>query len=259
MSRVQDIAHVERGPFEMIPHWLLDADVSSHAMRLFLILRRHGNGKGVCFPGRKRLARQMNASTSTIDRARSELVEVGAICYRVRVCEDGDYTSNEYHVHWEQIEQCGFYSDEGYPTYDDTPPTYEHTGIITGDDLTYTKNEHKQTEHYGFEQFWQVYPRKQNKGRAKTAFTKALTKATLTEIIEGAERYRDDPNREDEFTAHPSSWLNGERWTDSPLPMRGQSRARRNDDIATFAANFVPISSEPTALESTQPTGEIEQ
>jgi len=255
MSRVQDSATVERGPFEMIPHWLLDAEVSSRALRLYLILRRHGNDRGVCFPGRKRLATQMRSSTSTIDRARLELVAVGAICYRVRLSGDGDFTSNEYHVHWHQVNNCGFYSDEGSPVYDDTPPAGDDTGIITGDELTNTHLEPKQTELDMFEQFWRVYPRRENKGRARTAFAKALKTTDATTIIEGAARYRDDPNREQQFTAHASSWLNGERWTDEPLPRRGESRAIRQNEVATFAANFQPIRNE---LESPHATGEIE-
>lgn len=258
MSRVLDATDisVERGPFEMIPHWLIDAEVSSHAIRLYVILRRHGNDRGVCFPGRRRLANQLKMSASTVDRARAELAEVGAICYRTRLGVDSEYTSNEYHVHWQTTTTCVFF-DKGYPAGEHTPPAGEHTPISTGDELTKTHKEPKQTEQDGFEQFWLVYPRKQNKGRARTAFTKALTKASLDEILQGAQRYRDDPNRTDEFTAHASSWLNGERWTDDPLPMRGQSRARQQTEIATFAANFIPLQTEPTALESATSRGEI--
>jgi hypothetical protein len=34
-------------------------------------------------------------------------------------------------------------------------------------------------------------------------------------IIEGAKRFAQDPNRQDEFTAHASTWLNQERWSDA--------------------------------------------
>jgi hypothetical protein len=117
--------------------------------------------------------------------------------------------------------------------------------------------EHHQTEHNQdmFDAFWQVYPRKANKGKARTAFAKAIKTTDATTIIEGAARYRDDPNREQQFTAHASSWLNGERWTDEPLPRRGESRAIRQNEVATFAANFQPIRNE---LDSPHATGEIE-
>jgi uncharacterized protein YdaU (DUF1376 family) len=69
-----------------------------------------------------------------------------------------------------------------------------------------------------FEIFWNTYPVKIGKGTAFKAWVKALKKATLEVIIEGADRYAKDPNREGEFTAHPATWLNGERWLDQPLP-----------------------------------------
>ena len=69
-----------------------------------------------------------------------------------------------------------------------------------------------------FEKFWNTYPIKAGKGSALKAWVKAIKKATPEIITEGASRYASDPNREPEFTAHPATWLNGERWLDSPLP-----------------------------------------
>jgi hypothetical protein len=93
-----------------------------------------------------------------------------------------------------------------------------------------TASDNKRDE---FDTFWSAYPRKAGKGAAKTAWTKAVSKASAAHIIAAAERYRDDPNREDGFTAHAATWLNGERWDDDPLPSRAQSspamqRHRRN-------------------------------
>jgi hypothetical protein len=70
------------------------------------------------------------------------------------------------------------------------------------------------------EQFWAIYPRRTAKGRVPDALRKALRKATIEEIVAGAERYRDDPNREDAFTQYPATWLNAEGWDDDPLPLR---------------------------------------
>lgn len=69
-----------------------------------------------------------------------------------------------------------------------------------------------------FDDFWAAYPRKDAKGRAVPAYRSALKRASADEIIEGALRYRDDPNREAAFTALPASWLNADRWGDGPLP-----------------------------------------
>lgn len=218
MSRIANITEitVQRGPFEMIPHWLLDTQVSSHAVRLYLILRRHGNDRGVCFPGRKRLAIQLGVSTSTIDRARAELAHAGAICYRTRMGTDGDYTSNEYHVHWFKLDECGFYVDEGYPACDDTPPAGEDRGMVTGDELTKTQLNLDPPKEYidRFEDFWNVYPKKVARKKAHEAWKRVTRKHNRQMLIEAAQAYRDDPNRDPEFTLNPTTWMNQERWED---------------------------------------------
>jgi hypothetical protein len=72
-----------------------------------------------------------------------------------------------------------------------------------------------------FERFWQTYPLKNGKSAAFKAFRKALRKAASSEIIEGARRYRDDPNRDPGYTKYPQGWLNDGRWADGPLPTKG--------------------------------------
>lgn len=71
-----------------------------------------------------------------------------------------------------------------------------------------------------FEEFWDVYPRKVGKKAATTAFVKACRKASAQAIIDGARRFAADPNREEQFTPHPTTWLNQGRWEDDPLPTR---------------------------------------
>lgn len=77
-----------------------------------------------------------------------------------------------------------------------------------------------------FDAFWAAYPRKAAKASALRAWGKAMKLGVdAGVIVEGAVRYRDDPNREDQFTAHPASWLNAGRWDDDPLPSRGPEKA----------------------------------
>jgi len=254
MSRIQDTTEiaVERGPFEMIPHWLLDSEVSAAAIRLYLILRQHGDAKAICYPGRKRLAEAMRTGMKSVDRAKDELVYVGAICYTRRHSDSGDWTSNLYHVHWERSLACVTFDprwrqNEPYGGVKNDP-----TGGVKNDTRTKTQVEPRPNEHrQAFDEFWSVYPRRENKGRARTCWERAVRKADPRDIIDGAERYRDDPNREDKYTAHASTWLNGERWTDDPLP----GTKNRNTEVAAFAANFQPINHE---IPSPQATGEIE-
>lgn len=81
-----------------------------------------------------------------------------------------------------------------------------------------------------FDEFWTVYPEKKGKGDARKAFARALHRATAEQIIAGAARYRDDPNREDSFTKWPQGWLNADRWEDGPLPPRGGGAPARESN-----------------------------
>lgn len=71
-----------------------------------------------------------------------------------------------------------------------------------------------------FNDFWNIYPRHAAKDRARKAWKKALTRTTAHAIIEGATRYRNDPNRDPTYTKHPATWLNAGCWDDDPLPPR---------------------------------------
>lgn len=90
-----------------------------------------------------------------------------------------------------------------------------------------------------FEAFWDAYPRKVGKKAASAAFDKARKAASLQTICQAAARYRDDPNREDAFTAHPTTWLNEGRWDDqTPLPNRMAAQAKPSGSQIRAAAGL---------------------
>ena len=120
-------------------------------------------------------------------------------------------------------------------------------------DVTLSETEYRNriqnTDTEAFDRFWSVYPRKAGKQDAQRSFERALKVATLDEILAGAQKYADDPNRVAQFTAHPSTWLNQGRWSDDPLPRRTAEDARRGV-ISTptivpprFTANEAPTGS----------------
>ncbi len=72
---------------------------------------------------------------------------------------------------------------------------------------------------------WYIeYPRKASRGLAEKAYIKARKKATADELLAGVRRYAADPNREQEFTKLPATWLNAGSWDDEPLPARGMQQ-----------------------------------
>lgn len=71
--------------FAMVPEWLLDADVSDCAVRLYAVLLRFGQSSGARMPGRATLARRLHKkSVDTVDRALRELVALGAVAVEAR-------------------------------------------------------------------------------------------------------------------------------------------------------------------------------
>jgi hypothetical protein len=69
-----------------------------------------------------------------------------------------------------------------------------------------------------FPTWWDVYPRKDSKIAAEKAYPKAWKAVGPEKLLEGAARYRDDPNRKPSFTKLPATWLNAGSWDDGPLP-----------------------------------------
>lgn len=91
-----------------------------------------------------------------------------------------------------------------------------------------------------FDAFWVFYPRHRDKRKAFKAWRNAVARLVATtgatgatamaQLEAGAQRYRDDPNRLDEFTKYAEGWLNGDGWEDEPLPARLNGRRDRPPD-----------------------------
>lgn len=66
-----------------------------------------------------------------------------------------------------------------------------------------------------FAQWYAAYPRKIDKGHARTAFKAARKKASLETLVAAAKQFAVHSRGTDQkFLAYPATWLNGERWED---------------------------------------------
>ena len=86
----------------------------------------------------------------------------------------------------------------------------------------------------GFEAFWEAVPRKVAKGAAKKAYAKALRLTDSAALFSAMKAYAAERRGEPEqYTAHPASWLNAERWSDEPAERKPDAAddARRIADI----------------------------
>lgn len=119
--------------FAIIPEWVLHADISSNAVRLYGVLNRFANSRGHAWPSRKTIADIMRVSVATVDRAKEELVEIGALTVEPRTTPSGDPSSNLYILHTSHVDKLGTLSPmrEGLLTRGDTRTR-------TGDELNRT-------------------------------------------------------------------------------------------------------------------------
>lgn len=82
-------------PFSMVPEWVVKADVSAHAVRLYAALVRYANLPNGAMPTRRTLANDwLHVSLNTMDRALEELLEIKAV---TRIVRPG--LANEYVLH----------------------------------------------------------------------------------------------------------------------------------------------------------------
>jgi hypothetical protein len=93
--------------FAIIPEWVLYSDISANAVRLYGVLNRFANSRGHAWPSRKTIADLMRVSVATIDRAKEELVEVGALTVEARKTPSGDPSSNLYILHTSHVDNLG--------------------------------------------------------------------------------------------------------------------------------------------------------
>jgi hypothetical protein len=91
----------DEGYYAVIPEWVLDADISALAVRLYAALRRYADQRTMhAHPSRKTLATRLKVkSIRTVDGAIDELKSIGALSTFPRFTPAGDPDSNGYRLH----------------------------------------------------------------------------------------------------------------------------------------------------------------
>lgn len=138
--------------FCIIPEWVLYANISSNAVRLYGTLQRYADkDSGQCHPSRKTLADRCGLSLSSLDRALIELVELGAVRKQQRLSSKGDWTSNIYTV----ITNAGVSSPVNTPI-----TTGGGTGLVTDDEQTrdnVNQSQERAAAQAIADEWWQAY------------------------------------------------------------------------------------------------------
>jgi len=242
----------------MMPRNLDEDDrLNANARSVLISLAARADKKRECWPSQDTLARDAKVSPSTVKRVIPLLVECGYISTRRREGKSLVYRMEFDHRGKQEkgtVENPSTVAERDTDLgHSDLPPrshrpttqvtqTYHlgHSDLLSrdkevdkgsiereveppmsptgGEDAKPKRKRHEYTSE--FETFWSIYPRKDDKRRALTAFNNALERATLEQLCAGAERYANDPNREPQYTKHAATWLNGDCWLNPPLPAR---------------------------------------
>ena len=164
------------------------------------------------FLGVPKLAKKTKCSERTVQRALAQFVKDGWLEELTEGTGRGNTTEYQFHfIKGDNLSETQRVTPEALKG--DKPGTQRVTN-----DASIHLLELNRTQVTQFDEFWKIYP-KHNGGviNNKKAWAKAVKVASPEEIIAGAKRYRDDPNRSLQFTAYPASWLNKGMWTDAPL------------------------------------------
>lgn len=224
---------------------------------VLIALADYADDNHTCFPSHAKTAKRICASKSTVQRAVKSLHDKGYLEIISWARNNGSTTTNRYRLrvgsqfdHPSQSDYPHGHSDHG-GSHCDTRAGYvsDQGAMVTGDHpLTLSKNPQYEpplntapakrgadTYTPAFLQWWEHYPRKQDKGAAFKAWRK-IKDVDLDTLIEAADRYAADPNRVDQYTKHPATWLNARAWEDeTPLPARRQSWRMDSNERADAA------------------------
>jgi len=203
--------------FTQIPNaWVRDKRLSLKAKGLLAQIMSHAPGWQMSL---KTLATANNCGVDAIRGAIDELMSNGYLSRSEgRERNDSGHLLDYVYVTQEPTLD--------YPTLEN--PTLENpttkNNISKEEQLS---KKYPQAELEGmFIQFWNTYPRKAEKPKAKKALFKALASTDFSVILAGAERIANDPNLpEKTFIPYPATWLNRDGWEDEPYPPRERSKA----------------------------------
>lgn len=218
------------------------------ATKLVLLGIANHEGDGGAWPSISTLARYAGGvNRRTVQRCIQELINLGEITCEVNGGGQGDARPNLYRVTLRCPQNCDGSSAHrkieggGVDVAGGRSQCHPGGGAgVTGGAVPVSPEpsiNHKENQYMpeevqkAFEEFWNIYPRREGKRAALKAFLKALEDSDLDAVMAGARRFATDPNLPviKQYIAHPATWLNQGRWEDDPLPVREMTPEERQE------------------------------
>ena len=208
---------------------------------LLLALADFSNDDGVCFPSYKTLEAKTSMNRGSVSKWLTSLEDRGLLLRAKRKRKNGSNSSNKYLLFPGELfnkldEEDKEFFDQSLEnvlpdhSLENELPTVEQSlevelvGSLEVElpyepsllnaplsNLTITKKEEM------FDSFWEVYPRKEGKKKAKEAFLnpKNFKRMPCMNAIIGAVILQSMTKQwEDGFIPHATTWINGHRWED---------------------------------------------
>ena len=194
--------------------WAIEQpDLSHGEFRVLMSLANRHNPDLGCFPSVSRLTDDCNMSRSSVFTNLTKLEKKGIIKRVGRVRSDGQQTSNEYTL----------YLDGGVQILDGGSPNSGRRGVQILDTNNLVSINHVIKPNM-FNDAWNAYPRKIGKGNALKAWARAIKKIDEAELCKILDQYIESlVGKDQQYTPHLSTWLNGERWHDDIEKSRKES------------------------------------
>lgn len=216
--------------FAAIPTWMIrdTENVSGFAIAVYGVLASR-SGYRANFPGQALIASEARCSERKVRDALAELESLGVVERVKRGAKGGGRRTDAYRLMDrplgadEETIPAPDAGNGGFPAREEgvsgtSEQTIPYIEIDRAGEIE--KAVQPAVAPLGFDQWWQAYPLKKDKGVARRAWAKAIKKTDAATLIAAAIQYRNDPNRDEGFTKYPASWLNAEAWENGPLPQR---------------------------------------
>ena len=222
--------------------WAYRQEIESGPKFVLVALADFADEAGTCYPGQERIAAMTGMHRSSVVRHLKTLESLGLVSRVHRQGPKGQRTSDRYALH------LGTNVAESNVADSNVGESNVASGAVP---LSQSAQNQRRTvrqepsveppvepsgtdsarEPVTFAAFYDAYPRKAARPKAVAAYRAALKRASADQILAGAIAYRNDPNRDDAFTAHPTTWLNRDGWNDDPLPSRNGAPRDRQADL----------------------------
>tara|TARA_B100001287_G_C22669312_1_gene524483 strand:- start:1337 stop:2005 length:669 start_codon:yes stop_codon:yes gene_type:complete len=182
---------------------------------LYWIADHHNSETGDCFPSINRLATLCEMSRRSVETHITALEDQGLLKRISQYRDTGGKTANSYLLeltgtleNLDDAQNLRMGSEKS--AHGDTQNLRMNNLIRNnlGNNNTYKTIS-------DFDKWWDKYPRKVEKYKAATLFSKIINEVEFDTLIEATEKFAEAvKDKEKKFIPHPTTWLNGRRWND---------------------------------------------